>query len=110
MGGKRSTAFITNSTPIMPTTQEEPIYSEISVVQMQRGNRLEPLQRADANFLSVVPASFPDPTPKMVGQRAARFNLTRLEKLLDRCPEKALRIPWNPILLTKRLVLLWFTH
>ncbi|KAI6191458.1 hypothetical protein M3Y97_00230200 [Aphelenchoides bicaudatus] len=84
-GNKRSSAFITNSSPIMPTYQEEPIYSEISVVQMARGSsgsRLEPLQTAENRFLPVVPPNYHDQqTPKMLGQKAARFNLSRLEVL-----------------------------
>lgn len=101
--GRRSTVFIAaNSDMQLPTNYFEPTYSETSAVQIHRANRLEPLQRTDTQFLHVLPSPLSSADQTMMGQRAARFDLSRVELLLDKRPDKASRFPWNPIVLTRR--------
>lgn len=96
-GGSRRTQFIINSPNLpLPTPNQEcsgePIYSEIlQPSQMLRpNNRLEPLNRAD--FLPIIPSFSSQESsansPAMLGTRAARFDLVKVEKLLIKKPGK----------------------
>lgn len=83
----------------LPTNQiyaEEPIYAEI-LQPAQMFHRLEPINGRD--FTPIISSQS---NSNMIGQKAARFNLAKVEKLLDKKPHKALRLPRNPIVLTQR--------
>lgn len=106
MGGdNRIRNFITNSPNVpLPTNQiyaEEPIYAEI-LQPAQMLHRLEPLHGRDFTPIISSLSSPQNSNSEMMGQRAARFNLANVERLLDKKPHKALRLPRNPIVLTKR--------
>lgn len=112
-GNGRSTTFITANSPNMPQPkvgQEphyvEPFYEEIlQPAMLQRPTRLDPLNASD--FAPIVSSMYSsqDPQSQFMGYRSARFNLTKLERLMAKDPEKAMRVmrPFNPIVLTKRL-------